>query len=404
MDSFVTRVFLALNLVFLNTSLYSQTVATNESETIQTEVEARRIAGGSHLVIHNGHIHRSTIGGYSDLDKKTPFNEKTIVRIYSMSKPITSVAAMILWEQGKFQLDDPVSKYIPAFRNMKVLARTENGFELVPPKRDLSVRDVFRHTTGYSYGGEASVKKYYEQENLKYHGPAGMFVPDMTIEQAAEALARIPALHHPGEYFTYGFSTDLLGRLIEVWSEQPLNEFMEQSIFQPLDMVDTGFKVPAEKRNRFSSCHTRNKNNLVVIDPSETSPFCNGFQFLSGGGGLVSTQSDYANFCTMLVNGGTFHEKQLLKEDTLKLMFEDQLKGITSPVFQFGLGFAINEITIGKDKQQRKALEYSWGGYASTDFRIVPSEKTVQIFLQQLVPSSHDLAHRQINAAYVELP
>jgi len=383
--------------------LFAQHASVSEDNILNIEVEAGRLAGGSHLVVHKGNVIRSASGGYRDLESKVPFDDKTIVRIYSMSKPITSVAAMILWEQGKFDLDDPVSKYIPAFRNMKVIERTETGFKLVPPKKELSVRDVFRHTTGYSYGSEVAVKKYYEKEKLTYHGPAGMFVPDMTIEQAADALARIPALHHPGEQFTYGFSTDLLGRLIEVWSGKPLNVFMDEEIFTPLQMVDTGFHIPIEKRDRFASCHTRQKQQLIIIDKAKESPFCTGFQFLSGGGGLLSTQADYANFCTMLVQEGNFEGQQILKPETLKLMFEDQMKGITSPFFRFGLGFAIKEVTLGQGDKKRIALEYSWGGYASTDFCVVPSEDAFQIFMQQLVPSSHDFGRQQIEAAYTEL-
>jgi len=402
MFNYLIRTSVLLTLLS-QSQLLAQPATVPEDNALTAEVNAGRLAGGSHLVVHKGNIIRAAFGGYRDLENKVPFDEKTIVRIYSMSKPITSVAAMILWEQGKFDLDDPVSKYIPAFRNMKVLERTETGFELVPPKREMSVRDVFRHTTGYSYGGEVAVKKFYEQEKLTYQGPAGMFVPDMTIEQAADALARIPTLHHPGEQFTYGFSTDLLGRLIEVWSGKSLDVFMNESIFEPLKMVDTGFNVPEEKRERFASCHTRQKKQLIIIDEARKSPFCTGFPFLSGGGGLLSTQADYANFCTMLVQEGNFEGQRILKPETLKIMFEDQMKGITSPFFRFGLGFAIKEVTLGQGTQQRKALEYSWAGYASTDFCIVPSENTFQIFLQQLVPSSHDFGRRQIEAAYAKL-
>ena len=390
--------------VLCQAHLFAQPLSVPEDNALKIEADAGRLAGGSHLVVSKGNILRSVCGGWRDLENKVPFDDKTIVRIYSMSKPITSVAAMILWEQGKFDLDDPVSKYIPSFRNMKVLERTETGFELVPPKREMSVRDVFRHTTGYSYGGEMAVKKFYEQEKLTYQGPAGMFVPDMTIEKAADALSRIPTLHHPGEQFTYGFSTDLLGRLIEVWSGKTLDVFMHESIFEPLKMVDTGFNVPEEKRDRFASCHTRQKKQLIIIDEARTSPFCTGFQFLSGGGGLVSTQADYANFCTMLVQEGDFEGQRIVKPETLQMMFQDQMKGITSPFFRFGLGFAIKEVTLGQGEQQRKALEYSWAGYASTDFCIVPSEDTFQIFMQQLVPSSHDFGRRQIEAAYTKLP
>lgn len=352
--------------------------------------ESGQTAGGAHLVVHRGKVVHEVVAGMRDIDDKTPFQADTLVRIYSMSKPITSVGAMRLYEQGKFLLDDPVAQYIPAFEHMTVL--TESG-EQAPPRRPLTVRDVFRHTTGYSYGsGTPRVRAFYEKEGMLYRPPQGMFPPDMTIEQAADALARIPALHHPGERFTYGFNTDLLGRLIEVWSGQALDVYLQQAIFDPLQMRDTGFSVPPGKRNRFASCHTGQGAERVVVDKGVDSPFGEGFTFLSGGGGLVSTLPDYARFCRFMIDGGVFQGQRLLKEETVRLMFTDQLKGISGS-FRFGLGFAIGEVTLGSGQSPRVATQYSWGGYASTDFRLVPEEQVFQIILQQQVPSSHNLAN-----------
>jgi CubicO group peptidase (beta-lactamase class C family) len=221
----------------------------------------------------------------------------------------------------------------------------------------------------------------------------------MTIAEAAQALARIPALHHPGERFTYGFNTDLLGRLIELWSGKPLDECMRQTIFVPLEMVDTGFSVPAERRGRLASCHTWQDGKLVVVDKAGDSPFNEGFAFLSGGGGLVSTIQDYANFCQMLVDGGEFKKQRILKEQTVKLMFTDQLEGVADK-FRFGLVFAIGEDSLGSGDTEPNATQYSWGGYASTDFRIVPEEKLFQIIMRQRVPSSHDLANKLFPTIY----
>lgn len=246
---------------------------------------------------------------------------------------------------------------------------------------------------------DGSVRKLYESEGMRYRPPYDMMPPKMTIQQAAEALARIPALHQPGEKFTYGFSTDLLGRLIEVWSGKPLDEFMRQAIFRPLEMVDTGFSVPPEKRGRFISCHSRKDGKLVIADKAKDSPFNEGFEFLSGGGGLVSTIQDYANFCQMMVDGGEFKGRCLLKQETIKLMFTDQLNGVAGD-FRFGLGFAIGEVAIGSGDSQRKATQYSWGGYASTDFRIVPEEKLFQIMMSQRVPSSSSLANKLMRIVY----
>jgi CubicO group peptidase (beta-lactamase class C family) len=323
-----------------------------------------------------------------------------LVRIYSMSKPITSVAAMTLFEQDKFQLDDPVSKFIPAFAETTVLEGEEDSPKIVPAKRPITVRDVFRHTTGYSYGaGNPAVQKYYEREDMRYRPPSGMLPPAMTIAQAAEALARIPALHHPGERFTYGFNTDLLGRLIEIWSGRPLDEYLREAVLKPLEMVDTGFSVPEEKQDRFASCHTVRDGKLTVVDKAASSPFNGGFEFLSGGGGLISTLQDYAHFCQMLIDGGRYKDRRLLKEDTLQLMFTDQLNGVAGG-FRFGLGFAIADIQLGSGDDERTATQYSWGGYASTDFRLVPDAKLFQIVLRQRVPTSPELANRLFSGIY----
>lgn len=367
---------------------------------LRARVESGDVAGGSHIVVHRGETVYLEAAGMRDVDDQKPFTADAILRIYSMTKPITSVAAMTLYEQGKFQLDDPVAKFIPAFASTGVLEKNGVDIEVVPAKRQITVRDVFRHTTGFSYGdGNPSPREHYEREGMRYRSPAGMLPPEMTIEKAAEALARIPAVHHPGERFTYGFSTDLLGRLIEVWSEKRLDEYMEQAVFQPLEMIDSGFSIPKEKRDRFASCHTLIDGKLAIIDKAATSEFNEGFEFLSGGGGLLSTIGDYANFCQMLVDGGEFKGNRLLAEETVKLMFTDQLNGVAGP-FQFGLGFAIGEVKLGTGDNERTAVQYSWGGYASTDFKLVPQEKLFQIFMRQRIPSSHGLANELFPIVY----
>lgn len=365
---------------------------------IRDAITEGKIAGAAHLVIHRDKVVHLDSAGFADIETKQPFNEDTIVRIYSMTKPITSVTAMTLYEAGKFELDDPVSKYIPAFKQVKVFASGKGNTELVNPKRPLTVRDVFRHTTGYSYGGAKSMNAH-KREGMRYHGSGGMWPPSMSIEKAADALARIPLLHQPGERFTYGYSTDLLGRLIEVWSGKSLAVYMQESVLKPLGMKDTGFSVPKDKRERFASCHTTLKGKLGIVDKNATSRFNEGFKFISGGGGLLSTIRDYGNFCQMLVSGGEFKGRRLLKKSTLDEMFRDQLQDVPGK-FQFGLGFAIKKVRIGSGDTSRDATQYSWGGYASTDFRIVPEEGLIQIFLRQHVPSRHGLAGKVFPVVY----
>jgi CubicO group peptidase (beta-lactamase class C family) len=357
-----------------------------------------KIAGAAHMVIHRGKVVHLDTAGIADIETKQPFAADTIVRIYSMTKPITSVTAMTLYEAEKFRLDDPVGKYIPAFKQAKVFAAGRDATNLVTPKRPLTVRDVFRHTTGYSYGGGKSLNAH-KREKMRYHGPGGMWPPSMSIEKAAEALARIPLLHHPGERFTYGYSSDLLGRLIEVWSGKSLDTYMQEAVLNPLEMEDTGFSVPEDKRDRLASCHTTHEGKLGIVDKNTTSRFNEGFKFLSGGGGLVSTIRDYGNFCEMLASRGKFKGRRILKQSTIREMFANQLQDIPGK-FQFGLGFAIKQVRIGAGDTARDMTEYSWGGYASTNFRIVPDKGLSQIFLRQHVPSRHGLAGKVFPILY----
>lgn len=365
---------------------------------LHTAIESGDVAGGSHLVVHQNSEAYFDAAGVRDIQSGEPFRADTILRVYSMTKPITSVTAMTLFERGKFQLDDPVSKFIPAFEKTTVLVKDGDSVEIIPARRQITIRDVFRHTTGFNYGG-GSVEEYYKREGMKYRSPAGMYPPAMNIEKAAAALARIPALYHPGERFTYGFNTDLLGRLIEVWSDQRLSDYMQQAVLGPLQMEDSGFSIPKEKRNRFASCHTKKNGKLAIIDKAATSPFADGFAFESGGGGLLSTLRDYEKFCRMMVNGGQLNGQRVLKQETIDLMFTNQLGDVPGD-FEFGLGFAIKKVELGSGDQKRQVMQYSWSGYASTDFRLVPEEKLLQIFVRQRVPSAGALAEKVFPVVY----
>jgi CubicO group peptidase (beta-lactamase class C family) len=378
----------------------SRVALDDASVELDKQVASQRIAGGAHMVVRNGKMIHFHIAGVSDIEEQTPLEANAILRIYSMSKPITSVAAMTLWEQGKFILDDPVSKYIPAFANASVLAEPGESDKTVALNRPITVRDVFRHTTGYTYGLETpAVLEYHEKEGLLYADQYGLFPPKMTIAQGADSLARIPAMHQPGASFTYGFSTDVLGRLIEIWSGARLDDYLEQAVLTPLEMIDTGFSVPVEKLDRFGSCHTWSDGKQIVADKANTSPYRDGFAFLSGGGGLVSTMQDYANFSQMLVAGGEYKGKRILKRSTLELIFTDQLSEIAGD-FRFGLGFSIDDIQLGRGHSKRDAEAYRWGGYASTAFQVVPEANLFQIFMQQSVPSDHETANKLFSIVY----
>ena len=354
--------------------------------TLDSDVASKRSAGAAQLVMIDGHQAYSHSAGYRDIGEKLPFTLDTVVRMYSMTKPITSVVAMMLHERGAFLLDDPISKYIPEFAAATVLLGPAGIHKPVKPKRPLTVRDCFRHTTGYSYGDDFRVTAFHIRENLTFRQPSGMYPPDLTIEQAASAMARIPAVHHPGEKFTYGHSTDLLGRLIEIWAGKSLDRVFDELIIKPLGMKDTAFQVPGRLKSRFASTYYQRDGELNIQDSYRTSDFNKGFKFLAGGSGLVSTIRDYAIFCNMLVNNGKHGRSQIIKADTLQQMFTDQLAGVAGG-FQFGLGFAIDNLRIGAGSSSRMVKSYAWSGYASTTFQVIPELKLVNIIVQQQVPT-----------------
>ncbi|MDP7206930.1 MAG: serine hydrolase domain-containing protein, partial [Pirellulaceae bacterium] len=221
------------------------------------------------------------------------------------------------------------------------------------------IRDLFRHTAGYTYGTgmpEAFGRHYQKEQMLYTH--RGMFPPTMSIAEAADRLARIPLLHQPGARFTYGLNVDLLGRLIEIWSDTSLDDYLQKEVFDPLGMIDTGFSVPADKAARFVSCHGNEDGKLIVVDKAEKSPYLQKPMFLSGGGGLVSTMEDYARFCQVLVNLGELDGRRLLAESTIQKMFTNQLSPASSDSLQFGLGFALQEISLGRGERERTAIAY----------------------------------------------
>lgn len=371
---------------------------------LQQAVEEGALAGGALWVYFQGRTVLHAVAGVCDIEDGTPWRTNTLLRIYSMTKPIVSVAALRLLEQGKFALDDPVARYLPPFAQVRVLVREKGRDRRVPPKRALTIRDLFRHTSGYSYG-EGPAATYYRREGVHYHGPLEMFPPEMSLAQGAEALARIPLLHHPGERFTYGFSTDLLGRLIEVWSGQRLDGYLREALFEPLGMEDTGFVVPPAKADRFASCHTRREGRLTVVDKRTESPYLRGFKFLSGGGGLVSTAADYGRFCELLLQGGKWQGQRLLQPETVDEMFRNQLHEVPGS-FRFGLGFAIDEVALGPKDRARRVRCYSWGGYASTQFWVLPEAGLAMVFVRQMIPTDNRLSDQLFQKVYegVALP
>lgn len=368
---------------------------------MQAYIDEGKLAGITTMVAKDGKVVHFKTFGQRDLEAHKPMQPDTIVRIYSMTKPVTSVALMMLYEQGKFELDDPVAKYLPAFKDIKVT--TDPGKDDAPLEniaRPITIRDLMRHTSGLTYGlfGNSSVDRMYRELD--------MLNRDATLEEFIEKLTTVPLLFQPGGRWNYSVSVDVQGRLVEVLSGQPLDEFFAERIFKPLDMKDTAFFVPEDKLDRFAANYGTVDDKLSVIDAPQESPYRYPPKFFSGGGGLVSTARDYMRFCQMLLNEGELDGTRLLKPETVALMTSNHLPEEIMPIgfgfikrsgVGFGLGFAVRvEATSGEP--QEAVGEYSWGGAASTNFWIVPELDLIGISFTQHMPlaNSYDRDFRRI--------
>ncbi len=359
---------------------------------MQKLVDEKQIAGGVFAVARRGKVVQFETCGMMDIETEMPMKRDTIFRIYSMSKPITSVAAMMLYEQGKIKLDEPVSNYLPEFKGLKVAADPDaEEITEVPARREMTVRDLMRHTSGLTYGffSDTAVDMLY-RKNLKLSGRGD------TLEGLVKSLSSIPLLYQPGTKWHYSFSTDVLGRVIEVASGQSLDKFFAERIFEPLGMADTAFYVPAEKIDRFATNYGPNpQGGLQPIDVPKTSRYTEMTTFFSGGGGLVSTTGDYMRFCLMLLNKGQLDGRRLLRAETVEMMTKDQLPGQAFPIgtggragVGFGLGFSVR-VERSDAAPASRIGEYGWGGMASTHFWISPREELAVVVMTQYTPYSN---------------
>lgn len=327
-----------------------------------------------------------------------PMETDAIFRIYSMTKPITAVAALLLVDEEKLALDAPVSRYLPELEDLEVLAETRYteykiALERVACARPMTVRDLLTHTSGLTYGFFDRT----EADRLMLE--ADVLGAGVTGETMIERLATVPLKHQPGTRFEYGVSSDVLGRVIEVVSEKPLDEFFEERIFGPLGMVDTGFTVPEAKRDRVAACHVRGLLGLrrasrrEALDPKETPTF------LSGGGGLFSTADDYLRFCNMLLGDGALGDVRILKEETARAMLSDQLDGKPAPMLApsggaFGYGLAVHDVT--RRRGPKKGTVW-WGGIAGTGFWVDRESRAVGVFMIQTMNEiQHSDAFRSV--------
>jgi CubicO group peptidase (beta-lactamase class C family) len=370
-------------------------------------IDAGRFPGTQLVVYRRGKVVHSAVQGFADLERKAPVKDDTVFRIYSMTKPITSVAFMMLFEEGRVALDEPVHNYIPEWKNLGVfVAGTAPAFLARPTSRPMLIVDLLRHTSGLTYGFQqrSNVDAAYREKKIAEAG---------TLETMIEDLAKIPLEFSPGEAWNYSVSADVIGYLIGKISGQPFEQFLKERIFDPLGMSDTGFYVPAAKAHRFAACYSADpkggmtfhaaerKGTLTLQDDPATSSFLSPPSFVSGGGGLCSTAADYLTFCRALLNGGELGGVRLLGPKTLQLMTSNHLPGgrdlpeMSRSLFSeatyngigFGLGFSVT-MDAAKTLVPGSAGEYAWGGAATTSFWIDPAEELIAIFMTQVLPSS----------------
>ena len=351
-------------------------------------IASNRLAGATVIILRHGKVAYFKAFGQMDRERKKPMKKDTIFRIYSMTKAITTAAAMMLWEEKKFELDDPLSKHLPEFKGQKVW--TKNG--PVPARREVTVRDLMRHTAGMVYGhmGDTPVHKATERAC-----PFSQGFPRDNLSSVSKKIGVVPLLFPPGDDWVYGISIDVLGRLVEVKSEMKLDRFFKERIFKPLDMKDTGFFVPTSKIDRFASNYTTDgKGQLTLRDDARKSPYLQNPVFLSGGGGLVSTTRDYARFLQMIAGGGQLQKTRLLKKKTVSLMVRNQVPPKAMPIafdtserpgVGFGLGFSVRTADSAWDPAARVG-EYGWGGAASTHYWTSPRDKLVVVTMEQTMP------------------
>jgi CubicO group peptidase (beta-lactamase class C family) len=387
------------------------------SQWLEEQTSGSRLAGASALVARHGKVAYLGAAGYAETSTGQPFEEETIVRLYSMTKPVTTVAAMMLYEEGHFQLDDPVAKYLPAFANTPVWTGGDAPLtSVVDQTQPILVKHLMNHTSGLTYGFMHSnvVDAAYREHGLEFGAQ------QVGLRALVDQLAEIPLLCQPGSRWNYSVAMDVLGCLVEIWSGMTLESFFAQRIFQPMGMQDTGFHVPQAQRHRFAALYApaeggglsgiasgssyleqSQRGGLKLEEAVEDSPYFLPAITFSGGGGLVGTLGDYACFCQMLLNGGEFQGERLLSPKTIAYMRTNQLPeggdmaSMGQPVWSetsyegigFGLGFAV-VIDPPKASIIASKGEHHWGGVASTFFWIDPEEDLFVVFLTQLMPSS----------------
>jgi CubicO group peptidase (beta-lactamase class C family) len=350
---------------------------------LQRRVDAGEAPGFVAAVMRNGKLVQFDTVGYRDIASKTPMTRDTIFRIMSMTKPITSVAAMMLVEENKIRLTDPVAKYIPAFAQSQVYVSGEGeGIITAPAKRRMQIRNLIMHTSGLSYGSVrgAAVEKLQALRQLRIQD-------SRSLPEFCDAAAQLPLLFEPGTQWNYGISTDILGRVVEVASGQPLAEFFQERIFAPLGMTETAFFVSPSQAKRLVTSYGATEKGLEIFAPDSASRILNPPAAASGGGGLVSTADDYLSFATMLLNEGELNGARILGPETVRLMRANHLSDAITEARDtgFGLGFGV-DIPGAQRSFYGGAGSYHWSGARRTHFWVDPTHRIVGLSLTQVDP------------------
>jgi CubicO group peptidase (beta-lactamase class C family) len=353
---------------------------------MQQYIDEGKIAGIVTLVARKGQVAYFEKFGFQDVETKKPMALDTIFRIYSMTKPITNVALMMLYEQGLFHMDDPISQFIPDFKNVKVLV--EDG-KLEDPEREITIHDLLTHTAGLSYASDldSAVDEAYRE--------ADIWDPKIDNQEFVRRVARMPLRFHPGQNWFYSVATDVIGHLIEILTDRALPDFLDDAIFQPLGMEDTSFAVPPNKADRLATLYgLSSEGPLEIIEKTVGGEYFD-VKVFYGGSGLVSTASDYLRFSQLILNKGELDGVRLLGRKTVEWMTinhlpQDLLKIIPAqdlmPGFGFGIGFSI-VVDLPQSAMLGSLGSHGWGGWASTHFWIDPLEELIGILMLQYIPS-----------------
>jgi CubicO group peptidase (beta-lactamase class C family) len=351
--------------------------------TVRACLDRTNIAGAVTVIARHGKIAYSGALGFRDRERGLPMTEDTIFRIYSMSKPITGVALMTLFEEGRFKLSDPVCLYLPEFKNQKV--HTDKGD--VPVEHDMTIRELMSHSGGLTYGvfGNSPVDQQYRA--------AKILDPTLPLDEMVRRLGPIPLEFQPGTRWLYSVSVDVQGRLIEVLSGKPFDQFLSERLFKPLDMVDTDFYVPSNKVERFAACYQANPDGTIKLqDDPQKSGYLKNPVFKSGGGGMVSTTRDYLRFAQMLLNGGQLDGRRILKKSTVELMRQTHLpEGIWigfGPQPMKGTGFGLDFAVRTETEPAARRNAFWWTGMATTRFVIWPETEVVMLSMTQRIMDS----------------